>query len=382
MRELGIRNSHLLSIAPTGTIALAFADNASNGIEPAFSWVYTRKKRMTDASTKEYQVQDRAYRLYQQMGGDLERLPGSFVSAMDMAAEEHMRMLEVVQPFIDSSISKTVNVAKDYPFEAFKGLYAKAWKAGLKGLATYRPNNVTGSVLSVDSTADSPAPSAPDDDPLRKQFESRPEGELEGSTTKVEYWTGEGKKSVYLTVNFVRVQGSVAGKAVEILRPVEFFMPAGQRDDGQQWIASNMRLLSLVARSGGSIAKALSNMREVVWDRGPVQCGYVLKADGARARRWHDSEVAALGYALQQVLARRGFLDADGNQVPVLEMSARRSRQLELLPDAQVPDAGGTPPSVTTGVQGKKCPECGARALHRRDGCEACSSCGHIGQCG
>jgi ribonucleoside-diphosphate reductase alpha chain len=153
--ERGIRNSHLLSIAPTGTIALAFADNASNGIEPAFAWSYTRRKRMADGSTREYAVEDHAYRLFRERGGDTLCLPAAFVSALDMTAEQHLQMLVAVQPFIDSSISKTVNVPADYPFEAFRGLYMQAWKAGLKGLATYRPNAVTGAVLSVDAAGGS-----------------------------------------------------------------------------------------------------------------------------------------------------------------------------------------------------------------------------------
>lgn len=157
IRSHGIRNSHLNAIAPTGTITLAFADNASNGIEPAFSWSYMRKKRMTDGSHKEYEVADHAYRLYRHMGHDVSQLPPSFVSAMEMAAVDHMRMLEVVQPFIDTSISKTVNVPADYPYDDFKGLYVAAWKAGLKGLATYRPNAVLGSVLSVKPAAESAA---------------------------------------------------------------------------------------------------------------------------------------------------------------------------------------------------------------------------------
>ena len=149
IRKHGIRNSHLLSIAPTGTISLAFADNASNGIEPAFSWFYTRKKRMMDGSTKDYSVEDHAWRLFKKMGGDVENLPHQFVTALDISAIDHMKMVAAVAPFIDTSISKTVNVPADYPFEEFKDLYTEAWKAGLKGLATYRPNSVLGSVLSV-----------------------------------------------------------------------------------------------------------------------------------------------------------------------------------------------------------------------------------------
>lgn len=146
---VGIRNSHLLSIAPTGTITLAFADNASNGIEPAFQWAYSRKKRMPDNTFREYQVEDHAWRMYRHQGGDVGALPEYFVTALEMSAIDHMRMLEAVQPFIDTSISKTVNVPENYPYEAFRDLYMEAWKGGLKGLATFRPNSVTGAVLTV-----------------------------------------------------------------------------------------------------------------------------------------------------------------------------------------------------------------------------------------
>jgi ribonucleoside-diphosphate reductase alpha chain len=376
--ERGIRNSHLLSIAPTGTISLAFADNASNGIEPAFSWTYNRKKRMPDNSFMEYRVEDHAYRLYRERGGDTAQLPPYFVSAMEMSADDHLQMLVRVQPFIDSSISKTVNVPKDYPFAEFRELYTKAWKTGLKGLATYRPNDVTGSVLSLETRSPSSTP-ATEDDPLRKQIASRPGGELEGVTSKVEYWTAEGKKSVYLTVNFMCVRGTVSGRQVCIERPVEFFVPAGQRDEGQQWISSNMRLLSMVARSGGSIPKALANMREVVWDKGPVRCGTVSKADGAQAPRFHDSEVAAIGYALQQILARRRFLDASGNQVPA-DVLAGRLEAHETPRDAE-PSAQPGDSALTLG-SGKRCPECGANALHKVDGCLRCANCNHLGSCG
>lgn len=149
IRKHGIRNSHLLSIAPTGTISLAFADNASNGIEPPFSWFYTRKKRMPDGTTKDYQVEDHAWRLYKEMGGDVAQLPPAFVTALEISAIDHMKMVAAVAPFIDTSISKTVNVPAEYPYADFRDLYHEAWKAGLKGLATYRPNAVLGAVLSV-----------------------------------------------------------------------------------------------------------------------------------------------------------------------------------------------------------------------------------------
>jgi ribonucleoside-diphosphate reductase alpha chain len=156
IRSVGIRNSHLLSIAPTGTISLAFADNVSNGIEPPYAWTYMRRKRQADGTTREYPVEDHAYRLYLERVGERAKLPPAFVTALEISAVDQMRMLGAVQPYIDSSISKTVNVPADYPYAEFQSLYLEAWKAGLKGLATYRPNPVTGAVLA----APEPAPTS------------------------------------------------------------------------------------------------------------------------------------------------------------------------------------------------------------------------------
>jgi ribonucleoside-diphosphate reductase alpha chain len=155
IRAHGIRNSHLLSIAPTGTISLAFADNASNGIEPAYSWTYTRKKRDPDGRLVEHPVEDHAWRLYRHLKGTDAPLTEAFVTALEMSAEAHALMVAAVAPFIDTSISKTVNVPADYPYADFERLYQQAWSLGLKGLATYRPNAVIGSVLSSSSQ---PAP--------------------------------------------------------------------------------------------------------------------------------------------------------------------------------------------------------------------------------
>jgi ribonucleoside-diphosphate reductase alpha chain len=159
IRDQGVRNSHLLSIAPTGTISLAFADNASNGIEPPFSWTYTRKKRMADGSLKSYEVEDHAWRLYRHLEGAEASLTDAFVTALEMSAESHAAMVATVAPYVDTAISKTVNVPADYPYSDFQGLYHMAWRSGLKGLATYRPNAVLGSVLSTtdDAVAASPA---------------------------------------------------------------------------------------------------------------------------------------------------------------------------------------------------------------------------------
>ena len=376
----GIRNSHLMAIAPTGTITLAFADNASNGIEPAFSWVYTRKKRMPDESTREYEVADHAWRLYREMGHDMSQLPPPFVAAQEMSATDHMLMLGAVQPFVDTSISKTVNIPEDYPYEDFKDLYLQAWSSGLKGLATYRPNSVLGAVLSTAPAAPSPAaPAAPaDENPLTKRIDSRPFGVLNAVSSKEQYLTGsDGWKTIYLSVSFTTVEGVLEGKPVSIERPLEFFMPAGQRDEGQQWIASNMRLLSLVARSGGDLAKALQNMREVVWDKGPVRCGEVIKSDGSRAPRFHQSEVGAIAFMLQRLLQQRGFLDELGRQVPVEQLARGAASHRSGTELHQAPPA---PTQLTP--TGRVCTECGGPYVAKVDGCERCGNCGAIGSCG
>ncbi|MGI4844238.1 MAG: adenosylcobalamin-dependent ribonucleoside-diphosphate reductase [Janthinobacterium lividum] len=382
IRSYGIRNSHLLSIAPTGTISLAFADNASNGIEPPYSWTYQRKKRMQDGSMRSYEVEDHAWRLYRQMGHDMSSLPPQFVTALEMRALDHLRMVQAVQPFVDTAISKTVNVPEDYPFEDFRDLYSQAWHADLKGLATYRPNTVLGSVLSAASQApQAPQAALPDQDPLQKRFERRPLGELESVTSKIEYATQEGRKTAYLTVSFIRADGVHEGRKVTVERPFEFFMPSNQRTGGQQWITASMRLLSMVARAGGPIARALADMRDVVWEKGPVRCGHLTREDGTQVPVYHDSEVAAIAFMLQRVLIRRGFLDAWGNQVPVPELARRfaeRGGGAALDAEPQPPTSSGALPTVS----GAKCPECGARALRKVDGCTRCDECHYVGECG
>ncbi len=368
IKKHGIRNSHLLSIAPTGTVSLAFADNASNGIEPPFSWTYTRRKREADGSRSEYVVEDYAWRLYKTLGGDVNQLPEYFVSAMDMSAGEHVAMMEAVQPYVDTAISKTVNVPADYPYEDFKGLYLQAWHSGLKGLATYRPNSILGAVLEVTPTepaaaaaaaapADEPAPTPVD--PMRTVIESRPQGGLSAVAEKVEYWTQEGHKRLYLIVSFLPVPN---GRGGTVDRAIEFFMPVGQSGESQQWITSSMRLLSLAAR-GGFLERALSDMRKVAWDRGPVRLGTHTRADGVQVPLWHDSEVAAVAYAVQNILARR-----------------TSSPEQQQLPLDEPPMAAGssTPPTMA----GKKCYECGAHAVIRKDGCDYCTQCGALGSCG
>jgi ribonucleoside-diphosphate reductase alpha chain len=363
IRKHGIRNSHLLSIAPTGTVSLAFADNASNGIEPPFSWMYRRKKREADGSTSEYAVEDHAWRLYRELGGDVDQLPEYFVNALAMSAGDHIAMMQAVQPFVDTAISKTVNVEADYPYEDFKGLYQQAWRAHLKGLSTYRPNSILGSVLDTGSAATDAAAAAAAAapapvDPMRTVIESRPKGALSAVADKVEYWTQEGHKTLYIVVSFLPVPAADGVGTIE--RAIEFFMPVGQSGESQQWITSTMRMLSLAAR-GGFLERALGDMRKVAWDRGPVRLGTYQKADGTHVPMWHDSEVAAIAFALQNIIARRA-----------------QQGVAAVMPEPVAVSVG-----TSAGVMaGKKCPECGAHAMIRKDGCDYCTQCGHLGTCG
>jgi ribonucleoside-diphosphate reductase alpha chain len=401
VRRHGIRNSHLLSIAPTGTVSLAFADNASNGIEPAFAWTYVRRKREADGRRTEYEVQDHAWRLYRALGGDTRHLPPAFVGALEMSAQDHVAMMEAVQPFIDTAISKTVNVPADCPYEDFKDLYLQAWRARLKGLATYRPNTILGAVLeAVPQAGDGPAadaappvggataaappdaspaapraaspgPAAPD--PMRAVIERRPKGALDAVVEKIEYWTHEGHKTLYLVVSFLPVARADGTGAAE--RAIEFFMPVGQSGESQQWITASMRLLSLAAR-GGFLDRALADLRKVAWDRGPVRHGHRVRDDGTQVPLWHDSEVSAIAYALQAILARRAGRQPPGAAEGV---DAAAGAVASRMADVPVGAVAGAPPGL---MPGRKCPDCGAHAMIRKDGCDHCTACGFIGACG
>jgi ribonucleoside-diphosphate reductase alpha chain len=150
IREKGIRNALLTSVAPTGTISL-LAGNVSSGIEPIFALEYTRRMRQPDGSWKSETVTDWAVRLWRRLKGEEAPLPDVFVTAQELGWREHLRMQAAVQQHVDSAISKTVNLPRDISFDEFRDVYLEAWRMGLKGCTTYRPNPVTGSVLSVDA---------------------------------------------------------------------------------------------------------------------------------------------------------------------------------------------------------------------------------------
>ena len=224
----------------------------------------------------------------------------------------------------------------------------------------------------------------PDEDPLTKRIENRPDEPLEAVIEKVQYNTQQGRKKVYVAVSFLAVDGLIKGESITVERPIEIFLPAGQTEDDGQWIVATMRSLSLAAR-GGYLTRALQDLRQVPWTKGPVRCGNQDYGNGKLAPVHHPSEVAAIAYAIQRILHRRGFLDVEGNQVPI-EVLARRYSHQRLDPD-QVEEPGSNPelklvesnpePENTTGTPGKTCPQCGESNVRPLDGCDTCMDCGH-----
>ena len=416
IRQFGIRNSHLLSIAPTGTVSLAFADNASNGIEPPFSLAYNRKKRNGDGSTQTYPVVDHALRVYlaqidQRVAVPLlaaicnyettfnfegeqgekkqvkDYLPQSMEVALEMSAEDHLLMLKVVQPFIDTSISKTVNVPADYSFDDFKGIYDKAWTYKLKGVSTYRPNSILGSVLSVGKEVkkvEEKVEEKPfvleDINPLTLMVAKRPDDELESVTKKVPYSGPNGDNSLFVSISFVKVEGVHNGAAITINRPIEVFITASANGAPSEWVAAHARDLSLIARSGlPTLAKALQNSREIRSDKGKTRYGWYTKSDGSKVPRFHDSDVACIAYALQEILIRKGLIDSEGNSTSIKKL-ASVNEQVKAVESAVLPTTLLLSGPVSSG--GKACTECGSHSVIKKDGCEFCENCGHTGSCG
>ena len=243
--EHGIRNGHLTSIAPTGTISL-FADNVSSGVEPIFATEYTRKVLERDGSKRDEEVSDYAVRRYRN-GHDIP-LPDTFVTAQDISPQAHVMMQAAVQKHVDTAISKTVNLPEDISFDHFKEVYRLAYDNGCKGCTTYRPNAVTGSVLSVEPTPAAVVPAAASHAPA-----GRPDV-LTGTTTKVT-WPGS-VHAYYVTVN-VDHDG----------RPFELFVTS-KNVDGADLMVGMTRMVSAVMRRAGDLAFVVEELKAVADPKG------------------------------------------------------------------------------------------------------------------
>ncbi|MYF88706.1 MAG: adenosylcobalamin-dependent ribonucleoside-diphosphate reductase [Boseongicola sp. SB0676_bin_33] len=337
--EHGIRNALLTSIAPTGTISL-YAGNVSSGIEPVFAYSYARKVLQKDGSRTEEEVVDYAVQLWRDRFGNKE-LPDCFVNAQALEPADHVRMQAAAQDWVDSSISKTINVPEDISFDAFKDVYMDAWDKGCKGCTTYRPNVVTGSVLAVNEAADEvSAPSRVAEGEVVYIAEplDRPQA-LEGRTYKLK-WPGS-EHAIYITVNDIIVG--------ERRQPFEVFINSKNMEHFA-WTVALTRMISAVFRRGGDVSFVVAELKAVFDPRGGAWMG----------GKYVPSILAAIGAVIERHLIEIGFIDGEG-------------MGLKSDPQAEVVNLGGAP--------GPACASCGQFGLRMLEGCMTCPSCGHS-ECG
>ena len=335
----GIRNALLTSIAPTGTISL-YAGNVSSGIEPVFAYAYSRKVLQRDGSRTEEEVVDYAVQLWRDRNGDKE-LPDCFVNAQALEPADHVRMQAAAQEWVDSSISKTINVPEDISFDAFKDVYMDAWDKGCKGCTTYRPNAVTGSVLAVNESADEvPAPTRVAEGEVVYIAEplDRPQA-LEGQTYKLKWPASE--HAIYITVNDIVIGGR--------RQPFEVFINSKNMEHFA-WTVALTRMISAVFRRGGDVSFVVEELKAVFDPRGGAWMG----------GKYVPSILAAIGGVVERHLIEIGFIEGEG-------------MGLKSDPQAEVVNLGGAP--------GPACPNCGQFGLQMLEGCMTCPSCGHS-KCG
>jgi ribonucleoside-diphosphate reductase alpha chain len=322
--EHGLRNGCLTSIAPTGTTSL-LAGNVSSGIEPVFAYSYTRKIRQADGSTREEQVEDYAMRLWRQVKGEAPPPPELFVSAQTLSPSDHLTMQAAAQALIDSSISKTVNCPEDICFDDFADVYIEGYHLGCKGLTTYRPNAVTGSVLSVGGPKADPLPEKVEE-PLPPREEH-----LEGTTYKLKW--PESAHAVYVTINDVEQDGK--------RRPFEMFINSKNMEH-YAWTLGLTRMISAVFRRSPDVAFVAEELKAVFDPRG-----------GAWMHgRYVPSLLAAVGDIVERHLQGLGAADRPK------------------------PDAAFEHPFAPAA-----CPQCGASKLVKVEGCNNCLECGYS-KCG
>jgi ribonucleoside-diphosphate reductase alpha chain len=358
----GARNALVTSIAPTGTISL-FADNVSSGIEPVFAYSYTRKVLLPDGTRDEQEVSDYAYRKFRELFGEEAPLPDYFVSAQTLSPDDHLAVQAAAQRHIDSSISKTINVPVDIDFGAFKDIYLKAYEMGCKGCTTYRPNDVTGSVLSTgpEKKAEPPPqgteareqPSLPMELPriaavaaegsdgvvYMTQPLGRPEL-LPGQTYKIKWLDSD--HAFYITINDIVQDGR--------RRPFEIFINS-KNMEAYAWTLALTRMISAVFRRGGDVSFVVDELKAVFDPRGGQwsQGHYV------------PSLLAAIGGVIERHLINIGF------------MGPREGEDATPEKKAAAVAAEGAP--------ARFCPRCSSPSFLKLEGCDTCVSCGYS-RCG
>jgi ribonucleoside-diphosphate reductase alpha chain len=353
----GVRNALLNSIAPTGTISL-LADNVSSGIEPVFAFSHVRYVLQPDGTRREESVEDHAFRRWRALKGN-EAPPGDvFVDAQTLTPADHLAMQAAAQDYVDSSISKTINLPRDIAFEDFKHVYELAYAEGCKGCTTYRPNDVTGSVLAVKPAAEAPK-LVPAPAPLDvrdsvvyiAQPLDRPE-DLPGKTYKIK-WPGS-DHAIYITINDVMQD--------ERRRPFEIFINSKNMEH-YAWTVALTRMISAVFRRGGDVSFVVEELKAVFDPRG----GQWMEG------RYVPSLLAAIGGVIERHLIDIGFLaPADA---PLIDEAVQK--RLAIAAGQRDPITGGGDVPSKLG----QCPNCGAAALSHQEGCDICLNCGYS-RCG
>ena len=371
----GVRNALLTSIAPTGTISL-LADNISSGLEPVFSFSYQRNILNPDGTRRTEEVSDYAYRLYRRLYGETAPLPDYFVDAQRLTPAEHVVMQAAVQEFVDASISKTINCPEDISFEAFKDVYLQAYELGCKGCTTYRPNEVTGSVLSVkdDRKKVEPVqqvlPLAKPQPRMADQYEAgvvymtkpldRPEA-LPGRTYKVRWPDSE--HAIYITLNDIVQDGR--------RRPFEVFINSKNMEH-YAWTVALTRMISAVFRRGGDVSFVVEELKAVFDPRGGQWMG----------GRYVPSLLAAIGEVIERHMIDIGFMQpghsiASDPAAALIEATSGGPVAQEPVPSAAGSAAAPSLLPATRMPGARHCPKCGSPTLIRMEGCDTCSSCGY-----
>ncbi len=321
LAQHGIRNALLTSIAPTGTISL-LADNVSSGIEPVFAFSYTRKVLQPDGSKREELVEDYAVRAFRARFGKDAALPDYFVNAQTLAPEDHLAVQAAAQPFIDSAISKTINVPASISFDAFKDVYLAAYRDGCKGCTTYRPKRVTGAVLSVEepqaaNTAeeivarggDEPELPLPPPEPKERGgvvYMTRPldrPDALLGRTYKIKWL--ESDHAFYITINDMEKDGR--------RRPFEIFINS-KNMEAYAWALALTRMISAVFRRGGDVSFVVDELKAIFDPRG----GQWMSG------RYIPSLLAAIGEVIERHMVEIGFLGMRSTQAAATPAVLRR----------------------------------------------------------
>jgi ribonucleoside-diphosphate reductase alpha chain len=346
IRKKGLRNGLLTSIAPTGTVSL-LAGNVSSGIEPVFDFEYRRRLLSPDGSERHETVHDYAVRLFREIHGEAAPLPSVFVSAQTLTPQQHLLMQAALQRHVDASISKTVNCPESIAFEDFEMLYQDAYRLGLKGCTAYRPNKITGAVLSAAAPppAETPAqPALPLAPAVPQVFHAQPmprDTVLSGFTYKLK-WPGS-DHAIYVTINDTFEHGQ--------RRPFEIFINSKNLEH-YAWTVALTRMISAVFRRGGDVRFVVEELKAVFDPRGGAW------TDG----KYVPSLLAAIGDIIEQHLIHIGF-QPPGDPV--------------MLPSGGEGGGDHEPDGGRALKAADFCPRCGSPSIVYQEGCRVCRNCGH-----